>query len=112
MDKKPSWWQMMKVKIGLGVPFAPTEDLGQCDEVVIKYKDMYISLLISVESGEIKSMGWSKDPHMFRVNINDYWTAVSPKPETSGSRDSVASRSETATTESGKLVRKLNKRLK
>lgn len=77
MSKKPTWWQMMKVKLSLGRPLAPVVDLGRADEVVIRYKDKFISILEDPETGEIKSLGWSTDPHMFpTTNINDFWQAT------------------------------------
>lgn len=72
---KPSWWQIQKIKWGLGIPLALTENVGFADEVVIRYKDKFISILEDPKTGEIKSLAWSKDPHMFPTNINDFWTA-------------------------------------
>jgi len=79
MDKKPNWWQIQKIKWGLGVPLALTKDLGRCDETVIRYKDKFISIL--EDETEIKSLSWSDNPHMFpATNINDFWTATPNKP--------------------------------
>jgi hypothetical protein len=61
--QKPSWWQIFKIKLGLGHPLAPVRNLGKCDQVLIKYKDVYITLLIAAEgesAGEIVSLGWSE----------------------------------------------------
>lgn len=78
MDKKPTWWQMMKVKIGMGEPFAKVTYVGEVDHsTVIRFKDYYVSLM--EVDGEIVSFGWSKDPHILPdVNINDFWTASPP----------------------------------
>jgi len=55
---------------------AAIKDLGVIkEEVVIRYKDLYISLLID-EEGEIQSLGWSDNPTMFNTPIRDFWTAV------------------------------------
>lgn len=74
METKPTWWQMFKIKLSLGHPLAPTNNLGQVDHTVIRFKDKYISIM----EGENDAMNfaWSRNPHMFHdVNINDFWEA-------------------------------------
>lgn len=52
-------------------------DLGRADETVIRFKNLYISLLIG-EDGEIKSMGWSESP-LNSTPVKDYWIAKPPR---------------------------------
>lgn len=79
MNYKPTKWQMFKIKLGMGMPFAPVHEIGQIDDhTVIRFKDYYVGLM--EKDGEIINFGWSKDPHMFPdVNINEYWTSNPPK---------------------------------
>ena len=78
MDKKPSFWQMLKIKLSMGEPFAKVTYLGEVDHTVIRFKEKYLSIMEG-KDGEM-NFGWSDDPHMFPdVNINDFWTAVPPE---------------------------------
>lgn len=47
------------------------------DEVVIRYKDKYISVLES-EDG-IEEFAWSHNATMFTVPIRDFWEATPPQ---------------------------------
>lgn len=77
MDKKPSWWQRRKIGFLMGETTAPWVDLGWADEIVIRYKDKFISVLEDPETGEIKSLSWADNADMFpATNINDYWVAA------------------------------------
>lgn len=78
MENKPTKWQIFKIKLGLGVPFAPTVNLGKIDShTVIRFKDYYVGLM--ERDGEIINFSWSKDPHNFPdVNINEHWLATPP----------------------------------
>lgn len=49
------------------------------NEVVIQYKDKYISVLES-EDG-IESLSWSDDVAMLHTLIRDFWEATPPKEE-------------------------------
>ena len=71
MKEVPNWWQRFKIKLRLGVPFASTEIHGQCDEVWIQYKEFYISILVSVETGEPVSLGWQDYPPPNRIPVRD-----------------------------------------
>lgn len=74
MDKKPTWWQIMKIKLSMGRPLAPVQFIDQDTHTVIRFKTHYISIMEKDE--KIVDLGWSNDPHMFPdVNINDYWIA-------------------------------------
>lgn len=81
MESKPTWWQLFKIKLGLGVPFVQTINLGQVETYVIKFKDYYIEVLED-EQGKLH-LGWSKDPSMFsHTNMNDFLeTLVNSKEE-------------------------------
>ena len=80
MENKPTWWQLFKIKLGLGVPFVPTVNLGQVETYVIKFKDYYIEILEG-KDGELH-IGWSKDVNMFpHTNMNDYWEAKDPNAD-------------------------------
>lgn len=78
MDTKPTWWQMMKVKLSMGKPFAPVHDMTHLDpskRTIIRFKDKFIELWEDDE-GDLVHYSWSKDPHRFPdANINDFWTA-------------------------------------
>lgn len=45
------------------------EQIGE--EVVIRYKDIYVSLLIGKESKEPQSISWSHDPTMYQTPIRE-----------------------------------------
>lgn len=64
-----SWLQRLLFKLKTGSSIAVLNNGEPVDEVVIKFKDFYISLLYSGD--EICSMGWSKDPTMFNTPIRD-----------------------------------------
>lgn len=55
------------------------KDLGLVDEVIIRYKGYYISLLVGED--EIKSLGWTDNPMMFDVPVRQFWTATPPLRE-------------------------------
>ncbi len=79
MENKPTWWQMFKIKLAHGKPLATTVDLGRADEVVIRYKDKFISILEDPDTGEIKSLSWTDNLGFIHVNANDFWQANPPK---------------------------------
>lgn len=59
---------------------APVTNLGPLDEVVIRYKDVCISILVSPRDGEIKSLGWFPYNELHTsVPIKDFWEARPPK---------------------------------
>lgn len=71
MNLIEKYW--FRVKTGMAI-----EDLGVIkDEVIIKYKNVYIQLLIN-EDNEIASLGWSDNPTMFNIPVREWWTANPP----------------------------------
>lgn len=77
MDKKPTKWQMFKIKARMGKPFASVHDMTGYTRTVIKFKDKYIE--VAEGPDDAVEFGWSRNPDMFPdLNLNDIWVA-SPK---------------------------------
>lgn len=53
-------------------PIHMVNDEKPVDEVVIQYKDIYISMFIDLETGEpTGDFAWSHDPTMFSIPIRE-----------------------------------------
>lgn len=64
---------LFKAKTGASIV-----DIGEADEVVIRYKDKLISILESPD-GDIKSLGWMGSSALHTdVPVRDFWIAKAP----------------------------------
>ena len=62
----------LKSLVFADTPIHMVNDEKPVDEVVIQYKDIYISMFIDVESSEpTGDFAWSHDPTMFSIPIRE-----------------------------------------
>lgn len=71
-----NWLQRKLFKLKTGADIEVFNDGEPCEEYVIRFKDIYISVL---EGNNTYSVSWSENTNFFDIPVREYWTAKSPQ---------------------------------
>ena len=77
MNKLTRWINDKAFELRTGIKTEVANDGKPVEEVVIRYKDFYFTILLDAESGEpTGNFGWSEGNPMTHVPIREFYTAV------------------------------------
>lgn len=76
MSKTVNWIKSKLFWLRTGYGLEVVNEGNPVKQIVIRFKDHYIEVMLDVETGEPVNFGWADDPSMFHVPLREHYLAV------------------------------------